>query len=119
MSNRPGLGAESMKSLADTLKASSVRELPSQVRINGKLRPIGRYLMKVLAKEMDMEEEWKEKRIRWLNETSIEMRDLLAAEIASAPLAPTTSKSAYISSKAGAIEKAEGRERIFGNRRKL
>lgn len=62
---------------------------------------------------MGMEEEWKARKIVWKHETRIEMRELLQVKKASAPLAPWTSKDAYLSSVEGRIASVEGRAKIF------
>lgn len=114
-----GIGAPAMKILAESLKKSGIDCLPSQVRIEGKLRPLGRYLTKRLAIEMDMEREYEERKIQWLQEADIEMSDLLRDKIASAPLAPWSRKTAYVAKNAGKVERLEGRHRAVSTRRNL
>ena len=65
MSNRPGIGADAMAVIGETLHSTpglnaieKNRDVPHQIRINGKLLPLGSYLRKRLRKEIGMPEEW-------------------------------------------------------------
>lgn len=75
--------------------------------------------MNRLAIEMDLEDEWNANKIAWVEETNIEMQELLEAKKGDAPLVPWSRRDAYVASTAGKVERLEGRERVFGERRML
>ncbi len=65
MSNRPGIGADAMAVVADSLHSnagldyiSREKDVPYEIRIDGKKRPLGRYLRSKLREEMGMPPDW-------------------------------------------------------------
>ena len=116
VSNRPGLGRDCMTQLAKQLKSCGLSSVPSQIRISGRLRPLGRYLTQKLAEDLGMEKEFEEGKTAWLSEYDEEVQRMLEVKKRDAPLAPWTRKQAYLSENQGRIWSVETRTEIFKKR---
>lgn len=116
MSNRPGIGAPAMATIARSLydynAVSSKGELPGQLRVGGKRIPIGRYLLSKLSDELGMPDHvrkaWKEK-VSW--ERSVELQSLLLHSEAA-----QTFKAAFLSDIEGEIARVEARANLWKKR---
>lgn len=82
MSNRPGIGARAMVTIASQLNSVYQNwgsgDVPAQLRIGERRIPLGRYLLARLRKEVGFSDEYtKEVRDRASWEKSVEMQSLL------------------------------------------
>lgn len=87
MSNRPGIGALAMETLANSLTSrpawnSSALDVPKSIRLDGKEWPLGRYLRKRLREECGFIEEYQQEiKQAFILEKSAQMSALLRERI--------------------------------------
>lgn len=116
MSNRPGIGADAVRTigraLVDTAQGWESGDVPSQLRIGGKLVPLGRYLLDKLRSEVGFTEEYKkEVRDSKTFERSIELQAMLENSKGAG-----TFKAAFLENVEGQILQVEARAKIFRKR---
>lgn len=121
MSLNPGIGAAAMAVIADALHSDagldeivSTGDVPSAVRVGGRLVPIGRYLRSKLRSEMGMpqrmvDEAKQQALLKWAFEVQDVFKDRLGS--ASAQDAVTVA-SAFVEKKAGKIASVEARSKL-------
>lgn len=104
MSNRPGIGADAMKVIAESihtdqgLYALEDGDVPKSLKIGKKSIPLGRYLVSKLREQCGMtEKQLKEIKDKHSHEKSQESLDLLRIKLANAKTGePITTKSAIL-----------------------
>lgn len=120
MSNRPGIGAGAAAVIAASLRdAVGVGDdVPSTVRIGGKPRAVGRYLLAKVREEYGLTPEQIEKiKERYVREKTDEVQALLGEEIRRGGLgAPSRTLAAEDAGRAASIE---ARQKILNSKRRL
>lgn len=122
MSNRPGIGANAMSVLADTIHTDNGLhslvdgDVPMELRHNGKMWPLGRYLREKLREEIGMTDEQREQiKARFFSEKSQEMRALLEGKpLTGAETFATKLSEPHLQK----IASLEAREKIYANHKR-
>lgn len=122
MSLKPGLGAEAMSVVSETLFSTAgvaefqrTGDVPYQLKLGRQSIPLGRYLRRCLRDRVGMTDWWLQRlKDAFALERSEEVRVLL--ENAKAALTP---RQAYLESVKGKIASLESRSKIYASRRSL
>lgn len=125
MSNRPGIGAEAMMTIAKQLCASGHGmallergDIPHELQIGGKKVPLGRYLLHKLREAVGFTPDYiKQVKDTISHERSFEMLALFQAAIVNAEV--LTIKEAHALEVAGKVAAIEGRAKVYGQMRSL
>lgn len=116
MSNRPGIGAPAMatlgKQLLGTYQSWESGDVPNQLSIGQRKIPLGRYLLRMLRREVGFSEEYAKKvrdRLSW--QKSVELQSLLQGVEEGA-----TIKKAYTKDIEGKLIQVEERAKLLKKR---
>lgn len=121
MSNRPGLGAGAMEITANQLhKIGTQEDVPHQIRINGKLCPLGPYLIGKFRKHYGLTETQIENlKTLYLLDRDTQLSEMLQAAIADTPKEAHTKGKLASAEHAGKMTSMEALEKIFNSKDKL
>lgn len=128
MSNRPGLGSDAMKIVADTLlghveafqHVEEVGDVPHALKLGKRSLPLGRYLLGKLRSYVGFQPEYVETLKAAIAEESQErVLALLESALGPSTLEPHTAKSVYLASIEGKLASVEARAKLRASERKL
>lgn len=127
-SNRPGIGADAMPIIAETLlqydtaldHVVETGDVPKSLKVGSKEVPLGRYLRQRLRKSIGMTDAAiNEVKARWSREASEEMCDLLLRASATEAVRNYTARSVLEKENLGKIRSLEARQKLYQPRRML
>lgn len=125
MSNRPGIGATSMKVVAQSFEnhygykfIAETGDVPHQLQHGQRKMPLGRYLRRILREEMGFIET--EAQPGWLAEASLEMQEMYRTAKENPKNSDVwTHKQAFLALNKGKVASLENRSKIYRSRKSL